>query len=287
MPILVKDFTWSQTINAINIRIPLVPVYREKVDIFTTDKYIKAHFSPFLFEIFLLFDINSDKSKCTLQEDLIVFDLVKKEEVEWEQLERQLNKDEKAKFRADMLKECQEKAKQKTEERIIRKSQLDRFTVQQAMEIDNKQHTLMDTRRDEERNRAMNDLETWRRKAIRDKNNENNISNVSDTTSGVKIVELPDDVPKSGAKKAVNKPVKTPIKSDYIEKKKQEVENRVLPKLRAIGQVEIMHTPRTFPTPSRESTAQEEEAWLRNITHARRATGNHFLNTYKRTGRNT
>ncbi|CAF4925923.1 unnamed protein product [Pieris macdunnoughi] len=281
MPILVKDFTWSQTTNAINIRIPLDPVYREAVDIFTTDKYIKAHFRPYLFEMFLLYEVNSEKSKCTVQDDLIVFDLIKKEQVDWEVLEKLLTKDEKAKLRAEMLAECQEKAKKESEERAIRKSQLDRFTVQQAMEIDTKQHTLMDSRRDDERNKAMNELEKWRSKTTTETYNDFQSMDAitdSNSTSSVKIVELPDDEPEIKAKiterKTISKtPVKTPVRSEYVEKRKQEIGNRVLPNLRQSGLVEIKHTPRSFPTPSRESTAQEEEAWLRNITHARRATG--------------
>ncbi|CAK1544874.1 unnamed protein product [Leptosia nina] len=274
MPILVKDFTWTQTLNSVHLRIPLDPVYREKVDIFTTDYYIKANFNPFLFEIFLQHDINGDKSKCTVQEDQLVFDLTKKEDLEWSALEKSLTKEEKAKLRENMLVESQEQAKKESEERAIRKSQLNRYAVQQAMEIDNKQHSLMESRRDEERTKAMNDLEKWRQTASVD--NQIKSFNRKSTVSGAKIVELPDDSPTDSKPKRcapVNKPAKTPVQSDYINKKKEENIKRVLPKLRESGQVEVKHTPRTFPTPSRESTAREEEAWLRNITHARRATG--------------
>ncbi|XP_038223483.1 dynein assembly factor 4, axonemal-like [Zerene cesonia] len=283
MPILVRDFTWTQTLNTINVRIPLDPVYREKVDLFTTDKYIKAHFSPFLFEVFLQHDIDSVKSKCILQDNLIVFDLLKKEELDWDALEKILSRNEKAKLREEILLECQVKAKAASEEKAIKKSQLDRFTVQQAMDIDNKQHNLMDSRRDAERNKAMDDLENWRLTKITDNVKQNKIiNNECNTHSGVSIIELPDEdeVPKVEKKPAKNPsrpivkmPVQTPVMSEYIERKKEEAVKRVLPKLRESGLLEIKHTPRTFPTPSRESTAQEEEAWLKNITQARKAIG--------------
>ncbi|KAI8425975.1 hypothetical protein MSG28_004963 [Choristoneura fumiferana] len=162
MPIIVKEYTWRQTPSTLNIRIPLNPVNREKVDLFTTDSYIKAHYSPFIFEIFLLHDVDNDKSKCVVKDDEIVFDLMKREELEWETLEKELTKPEKMQLKQEILEKCQKKAQEESEERRIRKSQMNRFTVQQAMEIDSKQHSLMDSRRDEQRKVAMDALEEWR-----------------------------------------------------------------------------------------------------------------------------
>lgn len=163
MPILVKDFTWSQTSEKLQIRIPLNPVVRENVDLFTSDCYIKAHFTPFLFEVFLLHEINNNTSKCTVKDDLIVLDLIKNQELHWECLEKSLTKEEKMKIRQNEIEKSQETAKKEAEQRVIKKSQLDRFTVQQAMDIDNKQHILMDSRRDAHRKKAMGDLEQWKK----------------------------------------------------------------------------------------------------------------------------
>nr|XP_049706397.1 dynein axonemal assembly factor 4-like [Helicoverpa armigera] len=295
MPIIVKDYTWSQTSSKIHIRVPLNPVSHEKVDLFPTDKYIKANFSPFLFEVFLLHDVDIKKSKCLVKEDLIILDLVKTEEIEWECLEKELTKADKMKIRQEMIEKCQAQAQQESEDRKIKKSQLDRFTVQQAMEIDSQQHNLMDSRRDAERKKAMDELEGWRVDHV--ENNNRICAPPLKETNGVQITELPpseDETDDEENKKEVveenkevtvsaapvnkptpttRKPAKTPVKSEYVEKKKQETAKRVLPKLRQTMSLEVKHTPRTFPTPSRESTADEEAAWLKNITLARRATG--------------
>lgn len=334
MPILVKDYSWIQSSTNIHIRVPLDPVYKEKVDLFTTDRYIKANFSPFLFEIFLLHDVDIKRSKCIVKDDVILLDLFKKDDAEWESLEKTLTKEEKMRIRQETLEECQQKAKQEAEDKAIKKSNLDRFTVQRAMDIDNKQHDLMDSRRDEQRKKAMDDLEKWRASTVENNHNfkdttsssvkivelpssedeeveknargrevENNKRSFVDTeSSGAKIIELPssedecfanntkinenltkkqtsEDSPKSTKiqaeikKQILWKPEKKVVKSEYVEKKKEETAKRVLPKLRQMAELQITHTPRTFPTPSRESTAQEEEAWLKNITMARRATG--------------
>lgn len=332
MPILVKDFTWTQTSKTLHVMIPITQVFRENIDVFMFDSYVKIHFSPFLFEIFLLHDVENSKSKCLIKDDLITLDLVKKEEADWECLEKNLSKPEKMKIKQEVLERSQEQAKQEAEDKRIKKSQLDRFTVQQAMDIDSKQHDLMDKRRDNERKTAMDALEEWRVNNVDINTNAKRMIRppsypaIKDKHSGVKIVELSsseDELEKNDAKKSVVKtankrneqnsgvtivelsssedekerkevqknvnkrnvplkPVKTRVKSEYIEKKKQEVAKRVLPKLRQTAELEIKHTPRTFPTPSRESMANEEEAWLRNVTLARRATGGNPLNLIER-----
>ncbi|XP_072947168.1 dynein axonemal assembly factor 4-like [Epargyreus clarus] len=292
MPILIKDFTWSQTPEKLHIRIPVNPVFRENVDLFTSDCYIKANFTPFLFEVFLLHEINNDTSKCTITDDLIVLDLIKKQELDWKSLEKSLTKEEKMKIRQKIIEQSQEKAKKEAEERVIKKSQLDRFTVQQAMDIDNKQHILIDSRRDAHRKKAMGDLEQWRQSVTKPSREVTLKTEEKDFQKGVKITELPpsdDEIDKNSkerdetqAKKdiaptnkinEVTHPTVKLVKSQYVEKKKREAAKRVLPKLRESSVLEIKHTPRTFPTPSRESKAEEEEAWLKNITFARRATG--------------
>lgn len=288
MPILVNDYTWKQSNNMINIWIPVNSnVYHETVDIFTTDSYIKVNFSPFLFEIFLLHDIDSKKSKGIIKDDQIVLDLVKKEEINWECLEKDLTKAEKLKLKQEILEKCQEEAKQESEDKRVKKTQLERFTVQQAMEIDSKHHELMESRKNDERNKAMSALEEWRVKTIENGNcKQKPIISESSGRKGCTIVELTsseDETEKTNQKEIKpptkpkrpppKKPVKTPVKSEYVESKKKEVAKRVLPKLRESGSLEITHTARTFPTPSRESSAAEEEAWLKNVTLARRATG--------------
>nr|XP_026487254.1 dynein assembly factor 4, axonemal-like [Vanessa tameamea] len=265
MPIVIKDYTWNQNSSNIQLRVPIPSVYKEKVDLFSSDCYIKANFNPFFFELFLMHDVDMTKSKCTIVHDnCLLIDLVKKEDRIWSDLEKILSKEDKKEIRQKVLEKCQEKAKIEAENKAIMKSNLARFTVQQAMDIDNKQHIIMDSRRDEECKKAMDELEMW-------KNNTNK-------SSGVKITELPSSEDEHSQNKvciasAKQIPMQLKVRSEYIEKKKEETAKRVLPKLREMAQVEITHTPRSFPTPSRESTAREEDIWLKNITLARRATG--------------
>ncbi|KAI5637485.1 dynein assembly factor 4, axonemal [Phthorimaea operculella] len=294
MPILVKDYTWIQSDNMVNIRIPLTKnSYHENVDIFTTDSYVKVNFSPFLFEAFLLHEVDSKRSKCLVKEDEIILDLLKREPGEWECLEKDLTKAEKAKLRQEVIDKSVEESQKEKEDNRIKRQELDRYTVQRAMDIDSKLHEIMDSRREAEKSKAMEALEDWRLsnetnptpvdqkslppfRSIPFKNEEANETSKPRPKSGVTITEIKDDEENKPVKKPPppkSKPVNTPVRSEYIEKKKEELSKRVLPRLREAGTVEIKHTPRTFPTPSRESAHEEEQAWLKNITLARRTTG--------------
>lgn len=42
MPLMVKDYRWKQTEETVTVRIPLKGVPSSKVDIFTSDNYIKV-----------------------------------------------------------------------------------------------------------------------------------------------------------------------------------------------------------------------------------------------------
>ena len=42
MPVLVQDYTWSETINEVVITVPLKGVKPSKADIFTSDDYVKV-----------------------------------------------------------------------------------------------------------------------------------------------------------------------------------------------------------------------------------------------------
>ena len=48
MPLLVKDYTWRQTKNVVVIRVPLKGVHHSRVDIFSSNIYIKVRFKGLL-----------------------------------------------------------------------------------------------------------------------------------------------------------------------------------------------------------------------------------------------
>ncbi len=54
MPIIVKDYKWSETEYDVCITLPLKGVKAAKADIFTTSDYIKVNYPPYLFEVIII-----------------------------------------------------------------------------------------------------------------------------------------------------------------------------------------------------------------------------------------
>ena len=59
MPIIVKDYTWEQTDKMLYITVPLKGVKSQKVDIFSTEDYLKVHY----FELLSLICFNTKFNK--------------------------------------------------------------------------------------------------------------------------------------------------------------------------------------------------------------------------------
>ncbi len=123
MPIVVKDFTWQETDKHIFITVPLKGVKSEKLDILTTEEYIKVrsciiaqaslatchlkeqqlfltinrerilayflqvHFVPYLCELFLFRPVLDESSRVEVGNGVALFKCEKKEPEKWEQLQ--------------------------------------------------------------------------------------------------------------------------------------------------------------------------------------------------------
>lgn len=42
MPLIVKDYVWDETPQTLGISVPLKGVKKDKIDIFSTDEYVKV-----------------------------------------------------------------------------------------------------------------------------------------------------------------------------------------------------------------------------------------------------
>src|SRR6202012_1840929 len=96
MPILIKDYNWSQTDNQVVVKVPLKGIHHHpSVDIFTYETFIKINCSPFYFEIFLLHPIDEKNSRCKILENEAKFVLTKKTSEIWDGLEFKCSKENK------------------------------------------------------------------------------------------------------------------------------------------------------------------------------------------------
>ncbi|XP_069701296.1 dynein axonemal assembly factor 4 [Periplaneta americana] len=254
MPLLVKDFTWRQTEDTIVIRVPLNGVHSSKVDIISSDNYIKAHFYPFLFEVFLYSSVKESESRCTLADDEIVFELHKSFCGFWDNLESNLSKAEKKEMREINLEKVRKNAHLEQKRKSAKKAELDREAVRQQIALDTQQRKIIEEIKENEKNTAMRQLEEW--KATKEAK-VTDCTKQNDVSAEKKVVT---------ARKSVSSIEPGPSNRDT-----EEVKPMPLP--RNSGTIQVHFTHRAFPTPKRESQVPEEEEWLKKQAEARRQVG--------------
>ena len=106
----------------------------------------------------LMGEINPDSSQIILEENKIIFNLIKKENSLWKKLESNLSKDE--------LKERRKKANERLEENIKKKRELaenkkkefEKFVVEKSIKIDDNFREELRNKKEEEKTNAEKDL---------------------------------------------------------------------------------------------------------------------------------
>lgn len=247
MPIIVKDFKWKQTENTIIIYVPLRGIHHSKVDIFYSERYIKANYDPFFFEVLLLNPIIVKESHCTLTNKNMVFELVKTEPTTWENLEPNLSRQEKTKLKLECIQKEHENIQEHDKLLKDQKHVLKKVAVQEQIKIDAEIRESIDNIKKEEKDKALGDLKQW----------QNNLSDARKLRKKKKKFE----------KYLSQRPGEISI-SDKVEPEEIEI-----PKPRTTVELEVDFTPRVFPTPSRESRETEENEWLKMQAEARRTVG--------------
>lgn len=240
MPLVVKDYKWKQTENTVIIEVPLHGISSNKVDIFTSSEYIKASYPPNFFELLLSNPICTKKSKCVLTETLIIFELEKLANINWDELELKLPNKEKQILKNELIAAEHERIQNENKERSEKKCAQQKLAVKESIKIDTKQRQNIETIKNNEKNKALDDIALWHDEKI---------------TNGSKKLKA-----KSFTKTRYMKETKLP-------------EVRDIPKIRTNATLEVTFTPRELPTPSRESRLEEENEWLRKQAEARRSVG--------------
>uniref|UniRef100_A0A3Q3E0D8 Dynein axonemal assembly factor 4 n=1 Tax=Hippocampus comes TaxID=109280 RepID=A0A3Q3E0D8_HIPCM len=108
MPLLVTDHSWTQTESMVFISVPLKGA--KKVDIVSSDEYLKVHFPPFLLEVFPSELVDDEQSSAKIGNGVAVISLTKRTNKLWEHLSiSTYDKETKREVRERALSKMQEK----------------------------------------------------------------------------------------------------------------------------------------------------------------------------------
>ncbi|CAL8293284.1 unnamed protein product [Boreogadus saida] len=257
MPLIVKDYTWTQTESMVYLRVPLKGATAEHVDILSTDEYLKVHFPPFLLEAFLFEAVDEAKSTAKIGNGVAVISLPKKIHRLWDHLVLSINdKQTKKEIRERALQAHMEKTADGRKEKAVKKQQEKKYALETMMKLEQEERDLIQKMKDEEREKATAELEGWKKRQIQtavekppiNLTNRDKVQTLHQASRGCSV-----------------NPGRT---SSRAGSRKEQVD---LPAPRSSGTIQIKFTPRVFPTALRESRVPEEEEWLRKQAEARRA----------------
>lgn len=257
MPLAVRDFTWEETEKMLFITVPLKGVKANKVDILSSENYIKVSFPPYLFECFLFGSVDDRNSKAQVGNGAVTFSLQKKEPEIWSQLQADY-KDDKNKtkeIREEAIKRNQEQAEEDRKTKAENKRNEEKYALTEMMKLEDLDRERIDTIKNTEKQKAMDELEHW-------KEEQRKLAEME------KQKLLDEKLAEEAELRAERK------KQEKLMKKKKdkgifEDSSGGIP-TRQSGKIEIKFTPRVFPTPVRESVTPQEEEWLKKQQEARK-----------------
>ncbi|XP_067934540.1 dynein axonemal assembly factor 4-like [Watersipora subatra] len=255
MPIVIKDYNWEETPTTVAINVPLKGVKKNKVDIFSTDEFLKVSFPPYIFEVLLYDLVDEETSVARLENGMVLFSLQKKVEGMWGQLCSPTMEDKplyRSRIEENLVK-AQEKAEEEVKRRNEKKRENDKYVLRKAMDLDEEERNRITAIKEGEKRRATEELEKWkeqqREAAILEKER---LLEEARQEHELKETEI-------RRQKLLEKSKR---KNNVFEKSEDSV--------RASGKIEVTFTPRVFPTAMRESTKHLEEEWLKKQADARR-----------------
>ncbi|XP_037623621.1 dynein assembly factor 4, axonemal [Sebastes umbrosus] len=266
MPLLVTDYCWTQTDSSVCISVPLKGATAGKVNILSTDEYLKVHYPPYLFEAFLYEPVDDDRSTAKVGNGAALISLPKRTNKLWEHLMRTTNDKEKKEVRERALLKYQEKISSESQFKAKKEQAEKKYALETMMKLEKEKSDGIQKMKDNEQEKTTAELAAWRvrQKQKAEEESQLKLQSQRDDQNNLKAVT---EKQENGCKDGGNVKLEQRGNGEAKSKRKQ----ADLPAPRLVGNIQITFTPRVFPTALRESRVPEEEEWLKKQAEARRA----------------
>ena len=136
MPIAIKDFSWRETEGEVQLSLPLKGAKPSGVDVFTTERYIKVNYPPFLFEVQLFAEVVEEQCSVKIGNGVVEFRLLKASPGMWGHLAAQEDKNGMVERRMEAIAHAHKKAAEDKEARAKKKREEEQFAIRQQMKLE-------------------------------------------------------------------------------------------------------------------------------------------------------
>ena len=166
MPVVVKDYSFSETLRWATVVLPLCGIMPAKVDVYCSDVYIKLNFPPYFFELDLQSAINDETSTCTLEGNIATFRLEKVSEALWGSADYTFPNSETSGSETDCESHVR-KRRQESMQRLLAKEEVqrlakrrqieekDRYLVQQQIQVEREAREKLEKLKEDEKMAAL------------------------------------------------------------------------------------------------------------------------------------
>ncbi|XP_055897734.1 dynein axonemal assembly factor 4-like isoform X2 [Biomphalaria glabrata] len=210
---------------------------------------INVNYPPYFFECLLAAPVEDCRGCAQIGDGVIIFKLIKKCPGFWKNLHSSdsNNKEVMKNKRDEALLKYQKRLEDEANEKNDIKREHGKTAVNEMLKIEQLERDRIAKIKDEERKKATEALEKWKeeQRSLAEKEKEKLLAENKSKTQHSKR-KKPGSIFESEPKG----------KSGIV---------------RESGNITVKHTPRVFPTPTRESQAEQEETWLKKQAEARNA----------------
>ncbi|CAF0721689.1 unnamed protein product [Adineta steineri] len=257
MPVIIRDINWEETDTNLVLHIPMKGAKATKLDVLSSDQYLKVSFSPYFYEVFLHDLIDDDKSRIIIQDGFVEATLTKQYPRKWNQLSHSQSDDKEAMkiVREDALRQIAEKQKQRNEANASLLNTNKREAVREQMKLEEDERNRIDTIKKTERDKISDEMKQF-----------------EDNQKIQRQVAIQNHVHEVQSQKKVDEIEKKKIifeENTSKENSRINVEPKITAPLRETGRIAVNFTSRVFPTPLRESQTEMEDEWLRKQIDSR------------------
>ncbi|KAJ3147002.1 Dynein assembly factor 4, axonemal [Geranomyces michiganensis] len=162
MPILIKDYSWTESISHVYLTVPLKGANPKKTDVYVNDVYVKVNFPPYFFELDLHDRVDGEAAVAILGNGCAKLELPKQEPGFWTTIILEDATPASTRIRREEAdKRFRERADAARAEKAAAKRAEEQLLIQKQIEVERADRERIAQLKQDEKSKAEADLRRW------------------------------------------------------------------------------------------------------------------------------